>query len=415
MDYQISDKHSLFGRYEIAHLVDPPGYTPGNLLTTGQAVSGAYTTYPVINNWQTQSFAIGDTYLINANIVSSFRAAVLRPTNARGQPPVEIDPSSIGISGITEATKNRILGLSVSGGFSIGSQGGNVPGLTNATGYQVAEDISWVKGAHQIGFGVNNIHSHLNSTSWTDTDGVFSFTAQNTGIGLGDFMVGDVNNYLQAGVQEIGYIADYIGSYVQDTWKISSRLTLNGGLRWDPFLPMSWGDGESFYFSQSAFNQGIHSSVYVNGPAGALYSGDPGVPANGKTNPNQWWHFSPRLGLSFDPEGKGRMTIRAAYGLFRDYSDFYENQMTKASPPFNSTITIIAPGGGNCRRFCGSISELSRRESLSDYRFEKQYVSDECLVDNHTAEFTLVIRQSMEPQHPEANRSQLGGIGELYG
>ena len=128
VDYQISDKHSLFGRYEIAHLVDPPGYTPSNLLTTGQAVSGAYTTYPVINNWQTQSCAVGDTYLISANMVSSFRAAVLRPTNPRGQPPAEIDPSAVGISGITEATMNRILGLSISGGFSIGGQGGNVPG-----------------------------------------------------------------------------------------------------------------------------------------------------------------------------------------------------------------------------------------------------------------------------------------------
>src|SRR6202034_1129859 len=84
VDYQISDKHSLFGRYEIAHLVDPQGYTPGNLLTSGSATSGAYTTYPVNNSWQTQSFALGDTYLITPNMVSSFRAAVLRPTNSRG-------------------------------------------------------------------------------------------------------------------------------------------------------------------------------------------------------------------------------------------------------------------------------------------------------------------------------------------
>src|SRR5579863_1466729 len=150
VDYQISDKHSLFGRYEIAHLVDPPGFSSSNLLTTGSASDGPYTTYPVVNAWQTQSWAIGDTYLISANMVSSFRAAVLRPTNQRGQPPAEIDPSSVGISGITEATMNRILGLSISGGFSIGGQGGNVPGTTNAIAYQVSEDISWVKGAHQF-------------------------------------------------------------------------------------------------------------------------------------------------------------------------------------------------------------------------------------------------------------------------
>jgi hypothetical protein len=351
VDYQISEKHSLFGRYELAHLIDPPGYVSGNLLTTGTGSNGPYTTYPVVNLWQTQSLTLGDTYLISPTVVNSFRAALLRPTNSRGQPPVELAPQDVGITPYFEPTKNAILGLSVSGGFSIGGQGGNVPGLTLATGLQVSDDLSWVKGAHQLGFGVNNIYSKLSVQGWTSSDGVFAFTATNTGLGLGDFMLGDVNNFMQQGVQSIGFRADYIGAYAQDTWKVSSKLTLNGGLRWDPYLPFTWGDGQSFYFSQSAFNAGLHSTVYPNGPAGALYSGDPGVPANGKTNPNQIWHFSPRLGLAFDPTGKGKMTIRAAYGLFRDYPDFYESQQVKISPPFNFTIVNNAPGGGTAAGF----------------------------------------------------------------
>jgi carboxypeptidase family protein len=351
VDYQISEKHSFFGRYELAHLIDPPGYVSGNLLTTGTGSNGPYTTYPVVNLWQTQSLTLGDTYLISPTVVNSFRAALLRPTNSRGQPPVELSPRDVGITPYFEPTKNAILGLSVSGGFSIGGQGGNVPGLTLATGLQVSDDLSWVKGAHQLGFGVNNIYSKLSVQGWTSSDGVFAFTATNTGLGLGDFMVGDVNNFMQQGVQSIGFRADYIGAYAQDTWKVSSKLTLNGGLRWDPYLPFTWGDGESFYFSQSAFNAGLHSTVYTNGPAGALYSGDPGVPANGKTNPNQIWHFSPRVGLAFDPTGKGKMTIRAAYGLFRDYPDFYESQQVKISPPFNFTIVNNAPGGGTAAGF----------------------------------------------------------------
>ena len=71
-------------------------------------------------------------------------------------------------------------------------------------------------------------------------------------------------------------------------------------------LPFTWTDRQSFYFTQSAFVQGLHSSVYPNAPAGVLYSGDPGVPSDGKTNPNQWWHFSPRLGVAIDPTGAGR-------------------------------------------------------------------------------------------------------------
>lgn len=351
VDFQVSQKHSIFALYELAHLDDPSGYASGNLLTTGSASDGPYTTYPVDNLWQTQTFTLGDTYILTNALVSSFHASVIRPTNTRGQPPVELTPEAVGITPYYEPTKNAILGLSVSGGFSIGGQGGNVPGVTNSTAYQESEDLNWVKGAHQFGFGINNIHARLNVQGWTDADGVFSFAATNTGLSLGDFMLGDVNSFQQQGVQSIGFTSDYIGAYAQDTWKISSRLTLNGGLRWDPYLPFSWTDGESFYFEQSAFNQGIHSTVYPNAPAGVLYSGDPGVPANGKTNPNQWAHFSPRLGLAFDPTGSGRMTIRVAWGLFRDYPDFYESEYVKTSPPFNDTIVTTAPGGGTAAGF----------------------------------------------------------------
>jgi hypothetical protein len=351
VDYQLSQRHSIFGRYELARLVDPPGYVPGNLLTTGQATNGPYTTYPVVNNWQTQTFTLGDTFLFSNNLVSTFRASVLRPTNSRGQPPKEIAPEEVGIAPYFQPTNNRILGLSVSGGFSIGGQGGNVPGVTNATAFQESEDVSWVKGAHQFGFGVNNIHSKLAVSGWTSSDGVFAFSSTNTGLGLGDFMLGNVNTFTQQGVQNIGFRSDYFGAYAQDTWKISPRLTLNGGVRWDPYLPFSWGDRQAFQFSQAGFIQGIRSTVYPNAPAGVLYTGDPGVLADGKTNANQWWHFSPRLGLAFDPTGKGRMTIRASWGLFRDYPDFYESQQVKISPPYNNTIVTTAPGGGTAAGF----------------------------------------------------------------
>jgi hypothetical protein len=351
VDYQISPKHSFFGRYELAHLIDPSGFDPNNLLSTGSANNGPYTTYPVVNLWQTQSLTLGDTYLLTNALVSSFRASVLRPTNSRGQPPKEIAPGEVGITPYFQPTNNQILGLSVSGGFSIGGQGGNVPGLTDATGLQFSEDVSWVKGKHQFGFGVNEIHSKLTVGGWTSSDGVFAFNSTNTGLGLGDFMLGNVNTFTQQGVQDIGFKSDYLGAYVQDTWKIHSKLTLNAGLRWDPYLPFAWSDKQSFYVTQAAFSQGSHSTVYPNAPAGALYSGDPGVPANGKTDPNQWWHFAPRLGLAFDPTGSGRMTIRAAWGLFRDYPDFYESQQVKISPPFNYTIVNTAPGGGAAAGF----------------------------------------------------------------
>ena len=70
VDYQRSEKHSLFARYELAHVVDPPNpVDPKNLLSTGTTTNGPYTTYPVVNDWKTHSFALGDTYLLGSSIV----------------------------------------------------------------------------------------------------------------------------------------------------------------------------------------------------------------------------------------------------------------------------------------------------------------------------------------------------------
>ena len=90
-------------------------------------------------------------------------------------------------------------------------------------------------------------------------DGVFAFAATNTGLGLGDFMMGNVNTFTQQGVQTTGFRSNYFGSYIQDTWKISQRLTLNGGLRWDPLFPFTWKDGLAFTFTQNGFVNGTKS------------------------------------------------------------------------------------------------------------------------------------------------------------
>jgi carboxypeptidase family protein len=349
VDYQLSEKHSLFVRYELAHVVDPPTpVDPKNLLTTGTTTNGPYTTYPVVNDWKTQSVALGDTYLIGSNIVSSFRATLLRPTNFRGQPPKEVSPEELGIKGIWNPPDlaNRIIGVSASGAFSFSGQGGNVPGMTNSTAAQFGEDLSWVRGKHQLGFGANYIHSLMNSNAYTTTAGMFSFTAANTGLSLGDFMLGKPNTYSQNGINNYSFRGNYFGMYLQDTWKANSHLTVNAGLRWDPYLPMYWKDGVTFHFDQKWFDQGIRSSVFTNAPAGILYSGDRGVPNSGKVQPDQWGNFSPRLGLAWDPEGNGRMTIRSSYGIFRDYPEFYKFQLVRSSPPWTSTVILQSPQGG---------------------------------------------------------------------
>src|SRR5439155_18400965 len=150
--------------------------------------------------------------------------------------------------------------------------------------------------------------------------------AANIGLALGEFMLGKPNTYSQNGVNSYNFRGNYAGMYAQDTWTATSRLTVNAGIRWDPYLPMYWKDGVTFHFDPKWFDQGTRSSVYTKAPAGVLYSGDAGVPNSGKVQPNQWGNFSPRLGLAWDPKGNGRMTVRSSYGIFRDYPEFYKFQ-----------------------------------------------------------------------------------------
>src|SRR5947209_13855733 len=62
--------------------------------------------------------------------------------------------------------------------------------------------------------------------------------------------------------------------YVQDAWKITPRLTLNYGVRWEPWFPISSKEGLFMRFDKSLFDQNVHSTVHVNAPAGLVFPGE---------------------------------------------------------------------------------------------------------------------------------------------
>src|SRR5205085_5870255 len=134
----------------------------------------------------------------------------------------------------------------------------------------------------------------------------------------------------------------YHALYGQDTWKMTPRLTLNAGVRWEPFLPQGFTNGAVYNFSFDRFNQGIHSTVFRRAPAGLLYAGDPGF--NGKTGANNRYdQFAPRVGLAFDPKGDGKTSIRASFGVFYDYPNIMIASTPTTAPPFGNTVQPPGP------------------------------------------------------------------------
>src|SRR6266516_740957 len=363
VDYQQSEKNSLFGRYELARLFTPSDYDGKNLISTGQP---NYTR-------RVHSFVLGDTYLVGPGMVSSFRGTLLRTISQKDLPDF-VTWNDLGVKNFYYPENYaKIALLNVTNQFTLFNGPPRAsPGLTNSTTFQLAEDLSWARGRHQIGFGVNYIHAITNYLSGTTAAGEFTFNSQNTGLALGDFMVGRASQYRQQ--QLVGWYPreSYAALYLQDTWKASSHLTVIPGLRWEPYIPPYTKYLQTGVFNKTGFDQGLRSTVFPNAHAGFLFAGDPGGPDGKAIVSHNWMHFAPRLGLAFDPKADGLTVVRAAYGLFFDYPNFDRYGDLQNTSPTGVTISIPNPAGGLDDPWQGQIGGNPFPVSLASNSFPPQ-------------------------------------------
>ena len=98
-----------------------------------------------------------------------------------------------------------------------------------------------------------------------------------TGIGLADFLVGQVATLTHGTPSILHNYQWYNGVYGQDAWRATDRLTLNLGLRWEPYFGTWSKNGAISNFSLDNFHNGVRSTVFVNAPPGLIYPGDAGV------------------------------------------------------------------------------------------------------------------------------------------
>lgn len=338
VDWIQNEKNTVYGRYFIDGYSNPPVFDGQDLLTT---------TAPG-NLERAQSATVGDTYTINPRSLNSFHLSFNRIRDNRGPAANQISPSDLGIN-MYSRVPNFLL-ASVSNYFSVGC-GTCAPGHFNVTSYQLADDVDLIRGRHEIAFGFNFIRVQNNTISGFNENGTFTFNGSVSGFGLSDFLLGRPSDFGQTNPTPDDLRESIMSVYIQDSFKITPRITLNAGLRWEPTFsdPDKYGRGTSF--SLAGFEAGQHSNVYPNAPAGLFFYGDQGIPRamwNGS-----WLNFAPRVGLVWNPHGDGRDTLRIGGAILYDSTEVWFNERETTNPPYGGAIDIPTPIGGFSNPYLG--------------------------------------------------------------
>ena len=126
---------------------------------------------------------------------------------------------------------------------------------------------------------------------------------------------------------------------MQDAWRVTSRVTVNAGLRWDPYFPPYAVLPIFGHFDEDRFDRGLRSTTFPNGPAGMVFQGDPEFLSGDSIGFRQWNDFAPRLAVVIDPQGDGRTSLRAAYGRFYDLPHLFSFNGYAGALPNGNNIT----------------------------------------------------------------------------
>ena len=338
IDWQASAKHSFYGRFNSAKLSQGSTFDGKNPLSIAN--------YGF--NDLDYGLAVGETWVVSPTLVSSLRVGASR-TNIVKIPDKYASWSSLGAN--VSPLGGDMIAIAASQ-FAIGG-GAASPGQShNGPLWSIYEDVNWVKGAHQIGFGGSIYQQRLNYWSGVNAVGTANFDGSKTraagalnGYPLADFLLGLPTTFNQGTIYGFYSRQYYQSLYIQDSWKITPRLTANFGVRWEPYTAVyqKFG-GQDAHFDPGLFTQGVRSTVYQNAPPGLVFSGDSQYTCGNSFNCSKWDKFFPRVGVAWDPKGDGRMTIRAAYGMFGDRMSMLSLSQEQFGSPYGN---LVSAAGGN--------------------------------------------------------------------
>lgn len=370
MDWNISPKDQAFARFSYLNQIGNFQAPLGPILDGGGGegstnVSGVQVDYG--NN-----FVISETHVFSQKVVNEFRVAfnfghfdTLNPgfnTN---------DAAALGLGGVPSGAAFPDNGglptttISGTGGFFGFGAHAYRPEEEWADEYQVLDNVSWTLGNHslRLGFGLQSIRSDTLEPPASHPAYTFNGTSTskpavaNTGTGGADFLTDNMTNGSIGPSGAFNDAQNILSGYVQDDWKISRKLTLNLGLRYDHFQPYKEMAGlqANFYVNSVGVSTGSgvyllpardQSKITIN-PAFITELAANNITlqydANDRLTQMQNLNFAPRVGFAYTMDPK--TVVRGGFGLF------YQGQQEAGAAdnigtnyPFVFTDTFPAAG-----------------------------------------------------------------------
>jgi carboxypeptidase family protein len=259
---------------------------------------------------------------------------------------------------------SRIPNIDLNGSTGTHFEISSWPWRNKADDYQIRDDVSWTKGAHQFKMGGSWAIYKKVQDLFGQTQGGFGFDGTFTGNDFADFLLGDAKSYQELAVQDKGFWNNVSwAAYIQDNWRASRRLTLNLGLRWDGVPHTYEANDRMGNFYPSLYNPADAALLNPDGtinPASPglgtspnpilagvpLYLNGIGIPGkNGIPKglvDNHWAAFGPRLGFGYDLLGDGKTVIRGGFGIM--YERIQGNDMYNAGPNIPFSLQVNTPG-----------------------------------------------------------------------
>lgn len=290
------------------------------------------------NNWSTHNVTLQDSHIFTPNIVNSATLTFARNTFIRSPLPTEgaTDWAALGCTSCFPLAVNPTdWAINIQNGLGLRV---NTAFFSYMQNVQFVDTVTITRGKHLFSLGGEISKLRRNGREFFQVNPQWSFDGQrsNAFYGYADFYLGVPRTVFQNSPLRAWQYKWTPFLYFNDDFRATRKLTINMGLRWEPYVTVKEKNNEL-----GAFRPGQQSKIWPLAPAGALFPGDAGVESG--IVPNRWGNFSPRVGFAWDPKGDGRMSVRGGYGIFFDTLRLVAMNTNSTNQPFSLGLTTFDP------------------------------------------------------------------------